>query len=209
MDSQELSGEEKYRLEQKFQNTRSQVIRTHITILIFLLASLILFFFAPDQHLLIGVAILWITGGLVLFWYNRKYWRCPSCSQRWKVPHLLTSHYWEFCPKCGVPLKRVSTRPHYETFEKLPKGEIQTKFERNQKVRNMLASTGIPIIFILWGSLQSQNLSTRGLGIIVISAGIVFLGTYLYLSRCTNCQKGIIMHRDTFCTRCGVKFKSI
>ncbi|HEX9757590.1 MAG TPA: hypothetical protein VGB26_07285 [Nitrospiria bacterium] len=207
MNGREISGEEKYRLEQQFQALRDKVLRTHFIFLFLFFAPLLLFLFEPDQKLLIGVPVLWILGGVVLFWYNRKYWRCPHCSQRWNVPHIITSGNWEFCPKCGVSLKRISNRPHLKFMDPHRLEEIQTKFERNQKFRNMLASTGFPLIFIFWASLQRQNLSHTELGIIVIAVGVIFIGTYVFLSRCTNCQKGIILHKDRFCARCGINLK--
>ena len=207
MDPHEISGEEKYRLEQQFQNLRDKVLRTHFTFLIVFIAPLLFFLFEPDPRLLIGIPALWVLGLLVLFWYNWKYWRCPHCSQRWNVPHIFTSANWEFCPKCGVSLKRISTRTYIDYMDTHRVESFQSKFEKNQKFRNMLVSTGFPLIFIFLTSLPAQGYSYQELGAIIMGAGILFFGVYLFLSLCPNCQKGFIFNKDQFCGRCGIHIK--
>lgn len=205
--SQECTDVEKIRLEAQFRELRRRVTFANVTFFVFFVTSILFLVYAKDEAFLKGVVILWVVGGLALAGFNRRLWRCPACSRRWELQQLFASTYWNYCPECAAPLRRVPRVPPHPDLDQHAVEELQRKFKRNHRWRNTALALIVPLLIGLLVLLDAKGFSDSELELITIICGGVLTAIYFVLSKCVVCKRGLILGRAKHCTLCGVKFQ--
>lgn len=194
-------------LEEQFRELRRRVTLANVTFFVFFFASFFLLVYIKDESFLKGLVIFWLLVGLALIRFNRKTWRCPACSRRWELQQLFATAYWDYCPECAAPLRRVPRVSHHTDLDEREIEGLQRRFKRNRWWGNIALALFVPLTIVVLVFLDAKGFSDSELKLIGIILAGVLTTIYFVLSRCVHCKKGLILGRAKHCYLCGVELK--
>ncbi len=212
MPRQQIGDEPPRSSEARFVSTRRRVFVANLAFFTLFLVSVL-------SAVLLGLAgkrdearaglliatIAWMVAGAALVLYNRKKWRCPSCSKRWPVERAFPRKDWNYCPECGVALRRV---PSLESdLDERRTQQLQRRVRRDRRLRTGLAVLLLPALVAVASAVEAVEFSDTERDVLIGAMLFPFVVAYLYLSRCPNCKKELMLKRERYCPRCGVKVK--
>ncbi len=207
MPAKQYTDVEKIHLDSEFRELRRKVAFANVSFFVFFFASLFPLLHIKDEAFRIGLVTLWGVGGFALIRYNRRLWRCPACSQRWEVQQIFASTYWDYCPKCAAPLRRVPRLSRQTNLDEHEIGELQRKFTRNQQWGKIALALFFPLLIALLVVLDAKGFNDSQLQLVGIIFGGIYTTIYFVLSRCVNCKRAVMLGSAKHCYLCGVKLK--
>ncbi len=202
----DFTEKQKMEFEKRFRDARQKIARAFVAYFIFFFVSFIPLIKINNDFIRWSILILWIVGGISLWWHFREYWRCPSCAKRWDSQQLFASNHWDYCPDCGAPLTRTPREMRVPLY--LDSHEVlKRQFRRRRRLSNIALGLLIPVSIAILIIARNKGLGRDGSRILGAVLGALSLGVVLSLSRCLNCKKGIVMGSSWRCPRCGVSFR--
>ena len=204
--SPDFSEKQQMEFEHYFRDMHQKLTRAFVSFFVFFFLSFVPLIKIHTQFIAWTVLILWISGGTVLWWYFRKYWKCPACAKRWDTQQLFASKRWDYCPDCGAPLTR-SPREMRIPLNLDSHEALKREFRRRRRLSSIALGLLIPVSILILIMAQNKGLGREGSRFLGAVLGAVLLGIVVSLSRCLNCKKGIVMGSSWRCPHCGVSFK--
>lgn len=193
--------------QQRFRESRKRMIFAAVTFFVLFFVSLYPLITTKYNTIRWLILALWIAGGIALWWYNRICWRCPVCSKHWDFEQIFASTVWDYCPECGVPLTRTPREMRPSTLAQETLCTLRSEFRRRRKWVKVTIGISVPLIIVTVALAEYKGLDRYATRILATTVGAVFCVLILYLSRCLNCKKGLVMGSRQRCPRCGISYR--
>ncbi len=202
----DFTEKQKIEFEKSYRDAYQKIVRAFVAFFAFFFISLIPLLKINNDFVRWAILLLWLGGGISLWWLFRQYWKCPACSKRWDSQQIFASRHWDYCPDCGAPLTR-SPREARIPLNLDSHDNLKRQFRHRRRLSNIALSVLIPVSIVILVLAQSRGIGREANRILGAVLGSITLGVALGLSRCLNCKKGIVMGSSWRCPRCGVSFR--
>jgi di/tricarboxylate transporter len=206
-DSIKYTDEQRLEIEQRFRESRKRMVFATITYFVFFFVSLYPLITSKSNTIRWSILALWVAGGIALWWYNRIYWRCPVCSKHWDLEQIFASAVWDYCPECGVPLTRTPREILTSTLSEERLAVLRHELRRRRRWRSVTIGLFVALVIVAGLFAKYKGLDRSATQILALTVGAVLCVVIFYLSRCLNCQKGLVMGARWCCPRCGILYR--
>lgn len=206
-DSIKYTEKQLLEIEQRFHRVRKKMIFVTITYFAFFFVSLYALIIIKYNGIWLSILALLLAGGVALWWYNRIYWRCPSCSKHWDLEQIFASTAWDYCPDCGAPLTRAPHEMPASTLAQETLVALRSGFRRRRRWKNLTIGLFVPLVIVTGLLAEYKGLGRDATQILAITVGAVLCVVIFYLSRCLNCKKGLVRGTRWCCPRCGISYR--
>jgi rubredoxin len=201
------TDEQLLEIQQRFRESRKRMIFAAVTYFVLFFVSLYPFITTRYNTIRWSILVFWVAGGIALWWYNRVYWRCPVCSKHWDFEQIFASTVWDYCPECGAPLTRTPREILTSTLTQESLALLRHEFRRRRRWVKVTLGVSIQLIIVTVAVAEYKGLGRNATQIVAVTVGAVLCVVILYLSRCLNCKKGLIMGARWCCPRCGISYR--
>jgi len=206
-DSIKYTEKQLLEIEQHFHELRERMIFVAITYFVLFFVSLYPLIATRYNTIRLLILVFWVAGGVALWSCNRMYWRCPVCLKHWSLEELFASRTWDYCPECGVPLTRTPREILASTLAQESLVVLRHEFRRRRRWVKVTIGVSIALIILTVALAEYKGLGRYATRILATAVGAVFCVVILYLSRCLNRKKGLVLGTRWRCPRCGISYR--